>query len=84
MMVHTLAWIPFLEPMPSIGAWWPIFLIPLSIGISMIYKALRLPTLRNYAMGVAVMSFQIILAMAVLAVALFLVVQFLIPTIPAD
>ncbi len=83
-MIHILAWTPFLEPMPSIGGWWPIFLIPLSIGISMIYKALRLPTLRNYTMSVGLMSIQIIVAMVALAIALFILVQFIIPVIPSD
>lgn len=84
MMTHILAWIPFIEPMPAIGSWWPILLVPLSIGISMIYKALRLPTLKNYAMGVGIMSLQIIAAMVALAIGLYLLIQFIIPNIPAD
>ena len=84
MMGHLLAWIPFVEPMPSLGAWWPILLIPISIGISMIYKAIRLPTLKTYVAGVAIMTTQIVLAMIVLAIILYIVVQFMIPALPVN
>lgn len=83
-MVHIPAWIPFIEPMPTLGSWWPILLIPLAIGISMIYKAIRLPTLRNYAISVGIMTTQIVIAMVLLAIALYLLVQVIIPNIPAD
>lgn len=79
-----LAWIPFVTPLPSINSWWPVFLVPLALGISMIYKAIRLPTLERYPSGVVIMTVQIILAMFLLALGLYLVVQFLIPAIPAS
>ena len=82
-MSHLLAWIPFVEPMPSIGAWWPALLIPLTIGISMIYKALKLPTLEKYVQNVLVMTAQIVGSMILLAVGLYVVVQIMIPMIPA-
>jgi len=83
-MIDTLAWIPFVTPMPSIDSWWPLFLIPLAIGISMIYKAIRLSTLDRYVVGGGVMTVPIVLAMVLLALGLYLVVQFLIPAIPAS
>ena len=84
MMMGLLAWIPFVEPMPSPGSWWPLFLIPLSVGISAVYKAVRLQRLDHYAREVAIMTGQIIGAMLVLAIVLGVVVQILIPILSAD
>ena len=80
-MISMLAWIPFVTPMPSIDSWWLVLLLPLALGISMIYKALRVPDLDRYVLGVGIMTAQIVLAMALLAIGLYLVVQFLIPAI---
>ena len=83
-MMPLIAWIPFLEPMPSPGSWWPLFLIPLAIGISMVYKAVRLERLGEYPREVLIMTGQIVGAMIFLAVVLGLVVQVLIPLLSAD
>ena len=82
--MNLCAWIPFVEPLPSVGSWWPVLLLPLSVGISMIYKALRIPTLRHFVREVVIMTTQIIVAMIVLSVALILLVQVVIPAIPSD
>ena len=84
MMTNLIAWIPFVQPMPSPGSWWPLFLIPLSIGISMVYKAVRLERLDRYPREVLIMTGQIIGAMVILAVVLGIVVQVLIPILTAD
>ena len=83
-MIPLLAWIPFLEPIPSPGPWWPLFLLPLSVGISIVYKAVRTPDLRKYPREVIVMTGQIVGAMIALAVVLGLMVQVLIPMLTAD
>lgn len=82
--MNLLAWVPFVGPLPSFGAWWPLLLIPLAVGISMIYKALRVPSLDRYVREVFIMTLQIILAMVALTVVLILVVQVIVPIIPAD
>ena len=83
-MISVVAWIPFIEPMQSLGSWWIALLIPLSVGISMIYKAMRMERLDGYARAVATMTAQLVLSMLLLAFALFLVVQILIPRLPAE
>ncbi|MCH2143725.1 MAG: hypothetical protein MK082_01125 [Phycisphaerales bacterium] len=83
-MTLHLAWIPFVEPLPSMGSWWPLLLVPLAFGISMIYKALRVTTLEHYVSSVMIMTSQIVGSMILLAIGLYLVVQFLIPMIPAS
>ena len=47
-MLPTLAYIPFLMPINALQEWWYLLLLPLAFGISMIYKALRMPTLERY------------------------------------
>ena len=83
-MTSILAWIPFIEPMQSLGGWWIALLIPLSLGISMIYKAMRMEQLKGYGAAVATMTAQLVLSMLLLAFALFIVVQVLIPSLPAE
>ena len=83
-MSALVAWIPFLQPMPSPGPWWPLFLLPLSLGIAMVYKAVRTVDLRRYPREVIVMTTQIVGAMVGLAIVLALIVQVLIPLLTAD
>ena len=59
-MSTLVAWVPFLQPMPSPGPWWPLFLLPLSLGIAMVYKAVRTGDLRRYPREVIVMTTQIV------------------------
>ncbi len=79
-----LAYLPFLEPMNALQEWWYLLLIPLSVGISMIYKALRLPRLDHFWRQVLVMTTQIVLAMAVLAIVLGLLIRVVIPLLPVE
>ena len=36
-----LAWIPFLQPAPSVSSYWWALVFPLSIGVSMAWRAVR-------------------------------------------
>ncbi|HAW95566.1 MAG TPA: hypothetical protein DCX60_04750 [Phycisphaerales bacterium] len=81
-MTNMIAWIPFIEPVPNIGSWWPLLLLPLSIGLSMVYRAIRTRDLSNYVRDVMIMTFQIILAMAALGVIFAVIVQWLVPLLP--
>jgi hypothetical protein len=73
-MTTILAWTPFIEPIPTIGSWWPLLLLPLSIGLSLVFRAIRTKDLSNYARDVVIMSMQIILAMVGLGIVFGIVV----------
>lgn len=70
----VLAYRPFLDPLYAYAYWW-LFLFPLLIGISIVYKAIRLPTLDNYWKQVTKMTAQVFIAMIVMAVCLYFIVQ---------
>lgn len=79
-----LGWVPFLQPMPGVQDHW-LWLLPiLLLGIAMMYKAVRVPTLDRWPREVGVMVFQTILAFVGIAVALFIVVQVLVPLLPSN
>ena len=74
------AWRPMLDPLPIAGHW-PWLLIPLAIGISIAYKAVRVGSREAYPKAVVIMTTQIVLAMLALGVAAYLIVWFVVPAI---
>lgn len=85
MTMHFLAgYIPFVNPIPDFHKWWYVALVPLSFGISMIYKAVRLNVLSDYWRQVMSMTLQIVLAMIGLGVALIVFVRLIIPLLPVN
>lgn len=79
---HLFSYVPFIEPLHVVNQWWYVMLIPLAFGIAMIYKAMRMPSLRDFWRQVVIMTTQIILAMIGLALALTILVQIVIPRLP--
>ncbi len=80
---NILAWTPFLHPMPGVQAHW-LWLLPILIlGIAMMYKAIRVDSLDRWPREVAMMVGQVVLAFIGLAVGLFLLVQVIVPILPA-
>lgn len=78
-----LGWTPFLEPLPGVQASW-LWLLPILIfGIAMMYKAVRVGDLRRYWREVIGMTVQVLLAFLGLAAAVFIVVQGIVPLLPA-
>ena len=76
-------WTPFLEPLPGVQASW-LWLLPILIfGIAMMYKAVRVGELGRYWRVVIGMTVQILLAFLGLAVGVFVVVQGIVPLLPA-
>lgn len=83
-MTTLLAWIPFIHPMNALQDWWYLLVIPLALGISVIYKAMRMPRLDEFWRQTTVMTLQIIIAMIALAVCLTLLVQVILPLLPVE
>lgn len=65
---------PFLDPLDLHDAWW-LTLIPLALGISMAYKAIRLEDLRRFWTQSALMAFQIVAGMVGLAAAAYIIIE---------
>ncbi len=78
-----IAYVPFLDPIHSAHVWWYLLLVPLSFGVSVIYRALRMRNLDHYWRGVFAMTMQIVVAMVALAMVLVVLVQVVIPRLPA-
>lgn len=74
------SWRPFLDPIVT-GRWWWFLMLPLVVGISIVYKAIRLPTLCHYRAQVLKMIAQIMAAMVVMAVGLYIIVQVVLPMV---
>ncbi|MBG80273.1 MAG: hypothetical protein MK089_06340 [Phycisphaerales bacterium] len=79
--MNWLAWIPFLEPINWFHRWWYLLLIPLSFGISVAYKAIRVHSLKGYWWQVGLMTTQIVLGVLGLGILVALFVQFGIPAL---
>ena len=69
-----------LDPLP-IGEFWPFLLIPLALGISIAYKAVRVGSREAYIKSVFMMTTQIVLAMIAMGIAGYIFVWFVIPAI---
>ena len=79
-----LAWIPFLQPAPGVSSWWWLLVLPLSVFLSMGWKAVRVENFDGYWVAVLRMAAQIILGMIGMFVALALLVRVVRPIIPAE
>tara|TARA_Y100001934_G_scaffold231932_1_gene280373 strand:- start:42 stop:278 length:237 start_codon:yes stop_codon:yes gene_type:complete len=74
-----LAWIPFLEPMTGLMSVWYLLAIPLVVGISMTYKAIRIPERGPWGPEVVIMSLQVVCGIVLMAIFLGLFVSYIIP-----
>ena len=79
-----IAYVPFLDPIHALQDLWFLLLVPLTFGISIIYRALRVQNLDHFWRGVGVMTTQVVVAMMALAIALIVLVQLVIPALPVD
>ena len=74
-----LNWTPLVEPMNFIQPYWYLLLIPISFGISIMYRAIRETSYSNYWKAVLVMTAQIVISIFAIAFLLILFVQWGIP-----
>ena len=65
---------PFIDPLDVHGYWWAM-LLPMAIGIALVYKAVRVRDLSRYWREVLVMTGEIIVGMVLLAAASYLLVE---------
>lgn len=75
-----LAWRPFLDPLSLHQYWWA-FLLPLSLGVSFTYKAVRVRDLADLPRQTLVMTAQVILGMILLGAAVFCFLEYVLPRI---
>ena len=80
----TWAYVPFIDPINWLHSRWYLLLVPLAFGISVVYRALKMADLTHYWRAVTTMTMQIVLAMVALAVGLVVLVEVVIPWLPAD
>jgi len=69
-----LAYTPFIDPL-DLHEWWWLTLGPLALGISIAYKAVRVPDFTRYWREVGVMTVQIILGMIGLSIFVYLLIE---------
>jgi hypothetical protein len=83
-MSSMLAWIPFLQPAPNVSTYWWALVFPLSIGVSMAWRAVRQKDLHGYWPSVARMSAQIVVGMLSLFIGLAIIIRVIMPLMPVD
>lgn len=69
---------PFIDPINLHDRWW-LTLLPLALGISLAYKAIRVKTFDGYAKQVLLMTAQIIGGMILLSAILYVFVDVIVP-----
>lgn len=79
-----LAWTPFVQPVNDASHWWWLLVVPMCAGISVVWKAIRLPVLDRYWREVAFMTGQLLAGMVALAAGLMVLVRVVLPLLPAD
>ena len=79
-----LAWTPFINSLNIFHTCWYLLLLPLSLGISVVYKAVRMNDLTRFWREVAIMTTQVVLAMIALAILVAVLVQVVIPWLPVE
>ncbi|MGP1310919.1 MAG: hypothetical protein ACTS27_12045 [Phycisphaerales bacterium] len=77
-MQSVLAWTPFLDPLPA-HSWWLLLIVPLVLGVSFAYKAVRVPELKDLPRETGVMFAQVLLGIFLTALGMYLVIEWLMP-----
>ena len=80
----VIAWTPFLQPAPGAQHWWWGLVIPMALGVSMAYTAIRVEKLADWPMAVGKMAAQVVGSVVAIAVGLYLLVIVLLPMLPAE
>jgi hypothetical protein len=67
---------PFISPLPLWNYWWTL-VFPLCVGVSVVYKAIKMPSMKQVPREAAVITMWILLGMAGTAAVLSGVVRIL-------
>jgi hypothetical protein len=78
--MEMLAYTPFLDPIDA-HRWWFLLLIPMAIGLSVVYKAVRMASLERYWRHVASMTMGIIAGIILLGAAMYVLIEWIMPLI---
>lgn len=73
-MIATLAWRPFIDPLPVDGLWL-LLLLPLVVAISVVYKTIKTADLRKVPRESAALAAQIVVFMVLAAAGLWLLTE---------
>jgi hypothetical protein len=76
MSASLLAYTPFLDPL-KVWDYWPWLLLPLCLGVSIVYKSVREESMSRVPKEAAKATFWIVAGMTAAAAALFLMVRYL-------
>jgi len=79
-----LAWTPFFDPLNVFHDWWFTLALPMAFCIALIYKAMRVRVWRSYWRQVLTLTVQIVVGMIAMSLFLFVLVQFIVPALPAE
>ncbi len=72
-LLTTLAWRPFLEPLP-VDDIWMLLIIPLAFVISLVYRTLKMPDLKDLPQQAVRLTGMILLFMVAAAIVLYIIV----------
>jgi len=70
----ALAWRPFLEPLP-VDDVWMVLLLPLVIAVAVVYKAIKVPDLKDLPRQATLLTAQILIFMVLAAIGLWVLVE---------
>lgn len=75
-----LAFRPFLDPLPLDDVWF-LLVVPLSLGVAIVYRAVRAADQRAFYRSVLIMTAQTVAAMIALGAGFFTLVEFVLPLV---
>jgi hypothetical protein len=73
-MSFPLAYQLFLDPLP-VWNYWPWLLLPLTVGVSIVYKSIKCRSMRQVPVEAAIIAFWILVGMTAAALALWGIVR---------
>lgn len=77
-----LPWRPFVDPIDMHSTWYWL-LLPMALGVSVVYKAVRVQSMERYWSQVLYMTVQIVIAMILLGATTYVVVMKFAPMVAA-